>query len=153
MFYRFLSGAGGRALSHLVLHELGVAAVDLHLFHLLLTLLTTQEAIGLQHQQLLLHVSQAPLHRVQFCILPAKKNRECNTLAYCGIVFFKKNNPHLHVDDSLQGLRLGGLWCSLVPTVQLLLGRMKEGEPLNSAMMRNLVEFVCKSCHLAQAIF
>ncbi len=35
--------------SDLVLHELGVAAVDLHLLHLLLTLLAAQKSIGFQH--------------------------------------------------------------------------------------------------------
>lgn len=52
----------------------------------------------------------------------------CNTQATCSVVFFKKNS-YLHVDNSLQSLRLGGLWCSLVPTVQLLLGQIKGGGP------------------------
>lgn len=58
-----------KRLIDLVLHEFHVAAVDLHLLHLLLPLLTAQKSIGFHHQQLLFHVSQSSLHRIDFCIL------------------------------------------------------------------------------------
>lgn len=64
-------------ISDLVLHKLGVATVHLHLLHLLLTLLTAQEPIGFHHKQLLLHVSQATLHWVDFCILGLIERKSC----------------------------------------------------------------------------
>lgn len=54
---------------YLILHELGVTAIDLHLFHLLLPLLSTESPVWLQHLYLVLQVSQAALQRAYLRVL------------------------------------------------------------------------------------
>lgn len=50
-------------LYYLVLHKLGVVAIDLHLLDLLLSLLTSQHVTGAQHHDLVLQLPQASLQR------------------------------------------------------------------------------------------
>lgn len=55
--------------AHLGLHELGVVLVDLHLLDLLLAVLGVQQAVGLQHLDLILQVSDVALQRGDFGVL------------------------------------------------------------------------------------
>lgn len=94
----------GEVTSHLVLHKLGVAAVDFHLFHLLLSLLTAQQAVGLEHHHLLLHVPQTSLQRVDLSILTHTREirgyaTDINTLTDTATDTHR--DGYLHVDDCL----------------------------------------------------
>lgn len=70
------------AQSHLGLHELGVVLVDLHLFDLLFTVLGVQQAVGFQHLDLILQVSNVALQRGNFGVLRTKmQSRHTSTAA------------------------------------------------------------------------
>lgn len=58
--------------SYLGLHKLGVVLVDLHLFDLLFAVLCVQQAVGFQHLNLILQVSNVALQRGDFGVLRTK---------------------------------------------------------------------------------